>query len=351
VSGTTGTPVEGLYLNGNTVSYPGTRVPVSEALAQGLVHDFDETIGNPDVPVFDSGLPVADLAVDALKGALKSAGSNASDVGLLLHCSWWHQGFDIWSAAHYVAHQTGALGAMPMNLSQGCNAPMAALELAARAMMSDGSIGTAAVTAADAMQAPKVDRWNLNYGCVHGDAGTALLLGREPAASNSFKVLSVASSAAPELEEMNRFGYDPTPGPALREGGKVDLKAAKKAYLTEYGIERFAGRSRESLTGSVQRALEDAGLTGSEERIRAVGVPRLSGKIFETVYRPQLTPFFGAEKLLWHGGRTAHLGVADVGANIADIHEEQGLRPGDVCVVVNAGGGYTWSCLVLELVC
>jgi 3-oxoacyl-[acyl-carrier-protein] synthase-3 len=75
----------------------------------------------------------------------------------------------------------------------------------------------------------------------------------------------------------------------------------------------------------------------------------LSGKVFETVYRPLLAPFFGEEKLLWLGGRTAHLGVADVGANITDIYSEQGLRAGDLCVVVNAGGGYTWSCLVLEL--
>ncbi|WP_152627337.1 ketoacyl-ACP synthase III family protein [Streptacidiphilus melanogenes] len=342
---------DSLYLNGCTVSYPGTRVPVAEALAQGLVRDFDETIGNPEVPVFEGGAPAADLAVEALKGALKASGTDPSDVGLLLHCSWWHQGFDIWSAAHYVAHRTGALGSLPMNLSQGCNAPMAALELAGRAMLADPSINSAAVTASDAMLAPQVDRWNLNYGCVHGDAGTAMLVSREPAERNSYRIVSLASSAAPELEEMNRSGYEPTPGPAMRAGGTVDLKAAKKDYLTQYGIEGFTGRSRESLTACVREALADAGLTGAEDRIRVVALPRLSGKIFETVYRPLLAPFFGEEKLLWQGGETAHLGVADVGANIADSYERQGLRPGDLCVVVNAGGGYTWSCLVLELVC
>ena len=343
--------IDSLYLNGCTVSYPETRIPVSEALAQGLVHDFDETIGDPEVPVFEGGRPAADLAVEALRGTLKSAGADASDLGLLLHCGWWHQGFDIWSAAHYVAHRTGALNSLPMTVSQGCNAPMAALELATRAMLADPGIRAAAVTASDAMLLPQVDRWNLNYGCVHGDAGTAMLVSREPAPGSSFRIVSVASSAAPELEEMNRSGYDPTPGPALREGGTVDLKAAKKAYLTQYGIEGFTGRSRTALTGCVREALDDAGLTGAEDRIRAVAVPRLSGKIFETVYRPQLSPFFGDGKLVWQGGRTAHLGVADVGANIADIHQEQDLRPGDLCVIVNAGGGYTWSCLVLELVC
>jgi 3-oxoacyl-[acyl-carrier-protein] synthase-3 len=343
--------INGLYLNGCTVEYPDTRISVSDAVDQGLVHDVDETLGNPDVPVLDSTGPVADLAVEALRGSLKSAQTDASDIGMLFHCSWWHQGFDIWSAAHYVAHRTDALGALPVNLSQGCNAPMAALELASRAMLADDSITAAAVTVSDAMQGPQVDRWNLNYGCVHGDAGTALVVAREPAAHNSFRIVSLASRAAPELEEMNRFGYDPTPGPALRVGGKVDLRAAKKAYLTEYGIERFAQRSRASLTGCVQEALDDAGLTGAEDRIRAVAVPRLSGKIFEMVYRPQLAPFFGADKLVWHGGRTAHLGVADVGANIADLYEDQDLQPGDLCVIVNAGGGYTWSCLILELVC
>lgn len=341
--------IESLYLNGTAVAYPATRIPVSEALSQGLVRDFDETIGNPEVPVFDGGGPVADLAVDALCETLAAAGTDASDVGLLLHCGWWHQGFDMWSAAHYVAHRTGARGALPVNISQGCNAPMAALELASRSMLADTAIRAAAVTASDAMQAPRLDRWNLNYGCVHGDAGTAMLVSREAAGHNSFRIVSMASDAAPELEEMNRSGHAPTPGPAMREGGVLDLKSAKKAYLAEFGLEHYTRLAHTALTGCIREALDDAGLSGVENRVRAVAVPRLSGKIFETVYRPQLAPFFGEEKLLWHGGRTAHLGVADVGANIADIYKEQGLRAGDLCVVINAGGGYTWSCLVLEL--
>jgi 3-oxoacyl-[acyl-carrier-protein] synthase-3 len=339
-----------LYLNGNSVSYPATRVPVADALAQGLVHDFDETIGNPAVPVFDESSPAADLAVDALRRSLKSSGADGSDIDLLIHCGWWHQGYDIWSAAHYVAHQTGALGAVPMNLSQGCNAPMAALELTVRSMRADSAIGIGAVTAADAMRFPQVDRWNLNYGCVHGDAGTAMLVSRDPAADNAFRVISIASRAAPELEAMNRAGYTPTPGPALRDGGRVDLKAAKKAYLTEFGMAGFVERSREALTGCVRQALQEAGLDGREDRIRVVSVPRLSGKIFATVYQAHLSQFFGAEKVVWWGDRTAHLGVADVGANIEDTRDEHALEPGDITVVVNAGGGYTWSCLVLESV-
>jgi 3-oxoacyl-[acyl-carrier-protein] synthase-3 len=340
-----------LYLNGSAVAYPDRRISVSMALSRGLVHDFDDTIGNPEVPVFDVDCDgaVADLAVDALRETLTSTGADASDVGLLLHCGWWHQGFDMWSAAHYVAHQTGAVAALPVNISQGCNAPMAAVELVSRSMLSDRKITAAAVTTSDAMQAPQLDRWNLNYGCVHGDAGTAALVSREAADGNSFRILSIASSAAPELEEMNRSGHVPTPGPAMRQGGLLDLKSAKKAYLTEFGLEHFTRLARESLTGCVREALDDAGLSGAEDRIRAVAVPRLSRKIFDTVYRPQLAPFFGDDKLLWHGGRTAHLGVADVGANIADVYKEQNLRPDDVVVIVNAGGGYTWSCLVLEM--
>ncbi len=340
--------IDGLYLNGCATAYPATRVPLSLAVEQGLLHDADESLGDPQVPVHDEDRPAADLAVDALEQTLKETGADPREIDLLLHCGWWHQGWDIWSAAHYVAHRTDALGALPVNLSQGCNAPMAALELATRSMLADPGIRTAAVTASDAMLAPRVDRWNLNYGCVHGDAGTALLVQRGPAAGNSFRILSVASTAAPELEEMNRSGLPPTSGPALRGDGTVDLKAAKKAYLTQYGIQGFTSRSGASLTACVGRALEDAGLTGAEERIRTVTVPRLSRKIFDQVYRPLLGPFFGEHKLRWQGGESAHLGVADVGANIADTHARGELNPGEVTVVVNAGGGYTWSCLVLE---
>jgi 3-oxoacyl-[acyl-carrier-protein] synthase-3 len=343
--------LNGLYLNGCAVAYPPKRVPVAEALAKGLVRDFDDTIGNPGVPILDGSAPAADLAVDALREALLSTGTDPAGIGLLLHCGWWHQGFDMWSAAHYVAHRTGALNSVPVNISQGCNAPMAALELVCGSMVSDGGISTAAVTASDAMRAPQLDRWNLNYGCVHGDAGTAMVIAREPARTNSFRVVSIASSAAPQLEEMNRSGHEATPGPAMRQGGKLDLKSAKKAYLAEFGLEHFTRLARASLTRCVREALDDAGLSGAEDRVRAVAVPRLSEKIFETVYRPQLSPFFGDHKLVWHGGRTAHLGVADVGANIVDIQREKDLQMQDLCVIVNAGGGYTWSCLVLELTC
>ncbi len=269
-------------------------------------------------------------------------------MGLLVHCGWWHQGFDMWSAAHYVAHQVGALNSVPLNVSQGCNAPMAALELVTRAMLADEAIAAAVVTASDAMLGPQLDRWNLNYGCVHGDAGTAMVVSRAAQESNSFRIMSIASSAAPELEEMNRAGHAPTPGPGLRQGGTLDLKSAKKAYLTEFGLEHFTRLARTALTRCVRDALDDAGVSGAEDRVRAVAVPRLSGKVFETVYRPLLSPFFGDAKVLWHGDRTAHLGVADVGANITDLWQDMDLRTGDLCVIVNAGGGYTWSCLVLE---
>jgi 3-oxoacyl-[acyl-carrier-protein] synthase III len=342
--------VTDLYLNGCAVAYPRNRMSVSEALSKNLVQDFDESIGDPQVPVFEGGRPIAGLAVDALRETMQSTRTNADDIGLLLHCGWWHQGFDMWSPAHYVAHEVGALKSLPVNISQGCNAPMAALELVCRAMLSDDTIKAAAVTASDAMQGPQLDRWNLNYGCVHGDAGTAMLVSHEAAESNSFRILSIASNAAPELEEMNRSGHEPTPGPAMRRGGVLDLKTAKKAYLQKFGLSHFTKLASESLTGCIRQALEDAKLTGAEDRLRAVAVPRLSRKIFETVYQSRLSPFFGEEKLRWLGGRTAHLGVADVGANIADIYQEEELRAGELCVVVNAGGGYTWTCLVLELV-
>jgi 3-oxoacyl-[acyl-carrier-protein] synthase-3 len=116
-------------------------------------------------------------------------------------------------------------------------------------------------------------------------------------------------------------------------------------------MEHFTRLSRRCLIGCVREALDDAGPPGAENRVRVVAVPRLSQKIFETVYRPQLSSFFGDEKVRWQGGQTAHLGVADVGANIADIDREEDLQPGDWCVIINAGGGYTWSCLVLERAC
>lgn len=338
-----------LYLNGGSVRLPSGRVSYVEAARARLVESIDRTIGDPGVPVFDSDEPIAKMAADALADCLSEVGAAPEDIGFLLHCAMWHQGFDIWSAAHYVANEAGASRAIPINLGQGCNGAMAALELLCRSMQADPAMRLGAITAADAMLGPLVDRWNLNYGCVNGDGGSAFLVGRAPAARRSFRIMALGSVAASTLELMHRCGLPATPGPGLNAGGRVSLKAPKKAFLEQVGSETFAKISNDALAEVVDLVSGDAGLVANDARVKAIALPRLSGSVAEN-YRTELGPRFAGVPMYWWGDRTGHLSCTDIAANVDDLHREAGLLPGDICVLVNAGAGYTWSAAVLEFV-
>src|SRR5262245_42342290 len=61
-------------------------------------------------------LAAPEMAVLAARDAIKASGVEPGRIGYLVHAYLYHQGFDIWTPAHYIAHQTGAVGGMPVNV-------------------------------------------------------------------------------------------------------------------------------------------------------------------------------------------------------------------------------------------
>jgi 3-oxoacyl-[acyl-carrier-protein] synthase III len=47
------------------------------------------------------------------------------------------------------------------------------------------------------------------------------------------------------------------------------------------------------------------------------------------------------------GQGTGHLGAGDAPAGLAELHHDKLLEPGEYALVMSAGAGFTWSCLLV----
>ncbi|GDY33142.1 hypothetical protein GTS_47750 [Gandjariella thermophila] len=111
-------------------------------------------------------------------------------------------------------------------------------------------------------------------------------------------------------------------------------------------MEPFAKASREKIHAVLLAGLRDADLRPGDRRLRYVLTPRLGRKVLRDAYLPAIAELTPAE-VLDLGADTGHLGAGDAVANLAALHEDRLLRPGEYALVLNAGAGFTWSCLVV----
>lgn len=308
-----------------------------------LTADAARSNGYAAVPVSEDLAPPEMAAMAAAK-ALSDAAVPASDVDMLAHAWLYHQGHEFWSPAHFVADTIGSAQAVAFGVQQMCNGGAMGIELCATRLLSDPDCTVGVVTTADRFAPPGFDRWAGDYGIAYGDGATALVLTCNP---GRFRLRAWATSCAPELEVMHR-GDDPFTMAAGQLS--VDARRTKKAFLSAGGGERFSQAVPAHVAPLVERSLRDAGMDAGDRRIRLVAPPRLGAGVLADAYRPALRAVLGSSvDLSWNPGRqTGHLGAGDAAANLAELATAGGLAPGEVAILLSAGGGFSWSCLVVE---
>ncbi|WP_346538213.1 3-oxoacyl-ACP synthase [Micromonospora sp. DPT] len=329
-----------------TAWYPPQRQTVEEAIDAGSVNRRTaQELGYTELPVAADVSP-PEMAVLAAGAALARAGCPAHLLSLLLHASVHHQGHDAWSAPHYIANETGAHAAVPIGLLQQCNGGAVGIELGVTRLQADPTAGPALVTTADRFLLPSWDRWRTDYGMAAGDGATAVLVHRLGDFRTDLVLHSLATTAAAELEIMHRGedGLDATP---LGHGPMIDVRRPKRDFIRLFGAERFVKSAADGIGAAVRDALADAGLAGDDPRLRYAVLPRLGTKAMREAYLPPLTEATSAPPLDL-GRRTGHLGAGDLNASLADLAGPHLLRPGDHALVLNGGGGFTFTAMVVS---
>jgi 3-oxoacyl-[acyl-carrier-protein] synthase-3 len=330
--------VERLFIAGLGAFLP-PPVPVREAVADGRydAREAQETELESVLVARDESPP--DMAIQAARGALARSGIAPEELKLLLHASVFFQGIDLYSTASYIHHaMRGPPSALALEIKGASNGGMASLELAAAHLSAQPEQAAALVTTADRFSPPLIDRWRCDTGMVLADGATAMILSRRKGFA---RVLSVATVSDPSLEGLHR-------GHALFEQapGVVDVHQRKREYLGDVGLQDMLRRFRVGLRGAVQQALRDAG-TELRDIARFV-VPHVGRILLEREYFAALEIHESATTWPW-GRRVGHLGAGDQLAGLGHLVETNALRPGERCLLMGVGAGFTWTCAVIEL--
>jgi 3-oxoacyl-[acyl-carrier-protein] synthase III len=315
-------------------------VSVQEAVADGRYDPKEaEETRLESVLVAGSETPL-DMAVHAARGALAHSGLAPEEVSLLLHASVYYQGLDIHSAASYI--QNTALGghsALALEVKGVSNGGMASMELAASYLSASPERRAAMVTTADKFCPPGIDRWRCDTGMVFADGAAAMILSR---GKGFARVLSIATTSDPWLEGLHRGQAPFSPAPV-----RIDVHQRKRDFLARVGLPEMLRRFRLGLRGSVERALHDAGTALSD--IARFVIPHVGYILLEREYFAALELPESATTWRW-ARRMGHMGGGDQIAGLALLMEANELKPGDRCMMMGVGAGFTWTCAVLELV-
>lgn len=287
-------------------------------------------------------LAAPEMAVLAARDALGASGVEPSGIGYVVHAHLYHQGFDIWSPAHYIAQQAGADAGLPINVQQTCNGGALALHLAATWMTATPDASAALVTAADRFSAPGFDRWMSDDEAVYGDSGAAVVLGRRGGANDLLDLLALEMAADPSFEIQLRGDDKFGPAP-LWHSTPISLTRPNDVFRASSQAGQLSKSGVEKLFGAVQRSLAKAGV--APEDVRCVAIPRLIRHIRENVFKSGIGLLLGRQPEYLETD-TGCLGPAEYLANLADM--AAALDPGDVGMLIQGGGGFTFSCTIVR---
>lgn len=331
-----------LYIASCATWLPPT-VPIDRAIAAG---DCDARLaamtGMLSVAVAEKEA-APEMAARAAKAAL-TRGEIASDrIDLILHTNLYFQGHHLWSPAAYVQRVAVGNSCPAIEVRQVSNGGMAALELARGSLHASEERDSVLITSGDRMSAPGFDRWRSDPGTVYADGGTALVLSRR----GGFAILrSLCMISDSELEGMHRSG-EPFGAPALVSAPTVDLEACKRGFVAAGGrafsATRVAAGQQAALTG----ALATAGVELSD--ITRISLPHMGWRRLHTGFLsrfgidPEITTWSWSKRI-------GHLGAGDPIAGLDHLVGTGAVGPGDLCLLVSVGAGFSWSCAVVEII-
>ncbi|WP_425825718.1 3-oxoacyl-[acyl-carrier-protein] synthase III C-terminal domain-containing protein [Streptomyces fractus] len=283
------------------------------------------------------------MAVAAGRAALTASGVPTDGIGLLAYAWTNYQGNPFFTAAHCVAEGLGLpRSCTPVGIQQACNGAAMSFSLAAGQLCLDGRTH-ALIVAADRFTAPAVDHWRSHVMLAYGDGAAAAVVGT-PDPGDAFHLLAIEHTAAPELwrtrDDYDGFGPHQAPVPYLNA-------MPTEKFSDEGGRPRLRAVSHECITDAVDKALASARLAPGDPRIVKVLAPRLSDKVRELMIGPIEEKY--SDRIECRYSETGHLGAGDFLANLADAEAAHDMAPGDIMLVLGAGGGYSYTCAVLQV--
>jgi 3-oxoacyl-[acyl-carrier-protein] synthase III len=333
---------ENLYIDGVGAWFP-RQEPVAAAIERGdYTRAAQERSGQQRVAVATAADPHPEMAVRAGRTALSRSDRRDSDVCLLLHAVSNYNGLEGWNAASYLQQRILSGHGVSFEIRQLSNGALASVDLAASYLTAGAGRRAAMLTASDQFALPFWNRWTSNLGMVLGDGASALVLTGD---AGFAQVLSLVTVADPGLEGLQRGNRElgPGPDPALQP---VDLWMRNLEFFDVMDLDEAGARMAAGLREAATRAVAEAGM-GLHDATHYV-VPNLGR---DTVRRECLEPLgIDIARTTWDwGSHIGHCGTADQFAALNHLAETGALTPGDRVMMISVGGGFNWTCAVVEI--
>jgi 3-oxoacyl-[acyl-carrier-protein] synthase III len=333
---------EQLYVAGVGAYFP-KGVPVDDAIAAGQYSaEARERSGQRRVAVASDDDTQPSMAVRAGRQALARSGHAAGDVGLLLHAVSNYNGLDAWNAAAYLQREVLGGSGVSFEIRQLSNGALGSVELAAHHLAGTGA-PAAMVTAADQFAEPYWDRWTSNVGMVFADGASAAVLSQR---GGFARVRSLVSVCDADLEGLQRgdqpFQAGPDPGEF-----PVSLWLRSLEFFDAMDLAEADRRMTEGLRSCAHRAAQEAGIDiGAATHYI---VPNFGRDLVE---KDCLAPLgIDIDRTTWEWGRQiGHSGTADQFGALNHLVESDRLGTGDLVMLISVGGGFNWTCMVIEII-
>jgi 3-oxoacyl-[acyl-carrier-protein] synthase-3 len=177
---------------------------------------------------------------------------------------------------------------------------------------------------------------------VVADGASAAVLSRR---GGFARVLSAVTVSDPHLEGAHR-GAAPFAATPAHEELPIDLRARTLDFLQSVGLEETGRRMEAGLRSAVGRAVAEAGIELRDAQ--HIVVPAFGRQLLTRELLDQLDVDLARTTWEW-SSRVGHIGAADQCAALTYLSEAGRLEAGEHVVLLGVGGGFNWSCVVLEV--
>lgn len=330
--------IDQLFIAGLDTYLP-PPVSVKQAVADGRYDAKEAAMSDLESILVAGDEAAPDMAVRAARGAVARSGIDPASITMILHASVYFQGLEIFPTASYI--QNAALGnhsALALEVKGVSSGGVACIELAAAHLAASPDRTAALVTTADNFCTPLLDRWRCHSGVVFADGASAMVLSRHRGFA---RVLSVAIVSDPSFESLYRGNE-----PFHRSPVPFDLHRRKTDHRAGVEIEDHSRQFRKGLRAAVDLALQE-----SHTELGSVAYfvfSHIGRALLEREYYREFK--IQESATTWQfGRRTGHMGAGDQIVGLSLLMDHGALNPGDRCLLIGVGAGFTWTCAVVEI--
>lgn len=278
-----------------------------------------------------AGETTIDMAVNAGKAALKSAGVRARDIDLVVVGTVTPE-MVFPSTACYVQSGLGILsGAAAFDVSAACSGFLYALDIADK-YIRVGAAKKALIIGVD--QFSRIVDWKDRATCVlFGDgAGAAVVEAKERGGSTA-KLRGVLSSRIHSDGRKWELLYVPGSIPP----SPFEHKDAPQPYLKMNGNETFRVAVR-TMESAIKEVLAESGLTSEDITLL---IPHQANRRIIKAARERLG--LGEERVYLNMDRYGNTSAASIPIALDEVARSGALKKNDIIVFVAFGGGLTWG--------